>query len=53
LRGFDIRSSNLRLGAQVVKAYRLADLVDAWNRYLPAIPGNAATPATPPSLLSQ
>jgi hypothetical protein len=53
LRGFDIRSSNLRLGAQVVKAYRLADLADAWNRYLPAILGNAATSATPLSLLSQ
>ncbi len=53
LRGFEIRSANQRLGAQVVKAYRCADLADAWNRYLPAIPGNAATPATSPSSLSQ
>ena len=49
LRGFDVCSANLRVGSQVVKAYRLADLADAWNRYLPAIPGNAATPATTPS----
>ncbi len=52
LRGFDVRSANHRLGTQVVKAYRLTDLADAWNRYLPAIPGNAATPATPPPPLS-
>lgn len=48
LRGFDIASVNLRTGGQVVKGYRLADLSDAWVRYLPAIPGNAATAATPP-----
>ena len=52
LRGFHVRSANHRLGTQVVKAYRLTDLADAWNRYLPAIPGNAATPATPPPPLS-
>lgn len=49
LRGFDIGSVNLRTGGHVVKGYRLADLADAWNRYLPAIPGNAATAATSPS----
>ena len=47
LRGFDITSVNLRVGAQVVKGYRRYDLADAWTRYLPPIPGNAATAATP------
>jgi hypothetical protein len=46
LRGFDVRSTNLRIGPAVVKGYRRADLTDAWDRYLPAIPGNPATPAT-------
>ena len=48
LRGFDITSVNLRLGPQVVKGYRLADLDDAWTRYLPPVPGNAATPLHQP-----
>ena len=38
---------NLRIGAQVVKGYRHADLDDAWTRYLPPVPGNAATPLHP------
>jgi hypothetical protein len=53
LRGFDVRSTNLRLGPAVVKGYRRADLTDAWERYLPAIPGNPATPATPAPLSPQ
>ena len=48
LRGFDISSVNLRIGAQVVKGYRLADFHDPWTRYLPPVPGNAATPLLPP-----
>ena len=47
LRAFDITSVNLRVGSQVVKGYRCGDLADAWIRYLPPFPGNAATPATP------
>lgn len=46
LRGYEVRSVNLRLGSQVVKGYRLADLHDAWARYLPPVSPDAATPAT-------
>jgi hypothetical protein len=35
LRGYEVRSANLRVGGQVVKGYRRADLADAWSRYLP------------------
>jgi hypothetical protein len=47
LRGYEIRSTNIRIGASVVKGYKLADLRDAWARYLPPEPGNTATSATP------
>lgn len=53
LRGFDISSVNLRFGAQVVKGYRLADFHDAWTRYLPPAPGNAATTPHDPRLQLQ
>ena len=47
LKGFGIRSANIRVGPLVVKGYKQADLRDAWIRYLPpAISGNAATAAT-------
>lgn len=61
LRGFEIRSTNLRVGATVAKGYRQVDLADAWMRYLPPIhgepvgnpfggvpqkPATGATPAT-------
>jgi hypothetical protein len=50
LKGFGIRSANIRVGSLVVKGYKQADLRDAWIRYLPhAISGNAATAATTPS----
>ena len=50
LKGFGIRSANVRVGPLVVKGYKQADLRDAWIRYLPpAISGNAATAATTPS----
>jgi hypothetical protein len=59
LRGYEVRSVNMRVGATVVKGYRRDDLSDAWTRYLPdgplggraqdgaASPPIAATPATP------
>ena len=34
LRGYEIRSANLRFGSTVVKGYRRVDLADAWSRYL-------------------
>lgn len=61
LRGYEIRSTNLRVGATVAKGYRQVDLSDAWMRYLPPIhgepvgnpfggvpqkPATGATPAT-------
>ncbi len=50
LKGFGIRSANIRVGPLVVKGYKQADLRDAWIRYLPpTISGNAATAATTPS----
>lgn len=47
LRTYEVRSVNLRRGSQVVKGYRLADLHDAWLRYLPPISLEGATSATP------
>lgn len=47
LRGYEVRSCNVRVGSAVVKGYRLADLHDAWSRYLPPASPDAATPATP------
>ena len=61
LRGYEIRSTNLRVGATVAKGYRQVDLADAWMRYLPPVhedpvgnpfggipqkPATGATPAT-------
>lgn len=58
LRGYDIKSVNLRIGSTVVKGYRVVDLADAWTRYLQddpeaaemkpttPTPERAATPAT-------
>jgi hypothetical protein len=37
LRGYEIRSTNLRVGATVAKGYRQVDLADAWMRYLPPV----------------
>lgn len=47
LRTYEVRSVNLRRGSQVVKGYRLADLHDAWVRYLPPVSPEGATSATP------
>lgn len=46
LRAYEVRSANLRRGTQVVKGYRLADLHDAWARYLPPPSPDGATGAT-------
>jgi hypothetical protein len=49
LRSYEVRSLNIRIGNQVVKGYRRADLQDAWTRYLTPTnpnPADAATPAT-------
>lgn len=35
LRPYDVTSTNVRIGDQVVKGYRSEDLWDSWERYLP------------------
>ncbi|WP_442932915.1 DUF3631 domain-containing protein [Mycobacterium kyogaense] len=42
LRRYDVGSKNIRQGDEIVKGYDVADLADAWNRYVP----EAATSAT-------
>ncbi len=46
LRGYGVRSVNIRIGHTVVKGYRATDLYDAWLRYLPASSAEPATSAT-------
>lgn len=46
LRPYDVRPTNVRILASVVKGYRREDLFDAWQRYLPALHIESATPAT-------
>jgi hypothetical protein len=46
LRGYEVRSVNLRVNNQVVKGYRRADLADAWRRYLPPPGGDDGGPIT-------
>jgi hypothetical protein len=46
LRPFGIKPVNLRFGTSVVKGYKMVDFLDAWERYVPSAPGNAATTAT-------
>ncbi len=46
LKDYGIHSTTNRIGAETPKGYRRADLMDAWNRYLPPLPPEAATSAT-------
>lgn len=46
LRGYGIRSQKLRLGAHTQQGYRRESFEDAWNRYLPPIPGTTGTTGT-------
>jgi hypothetical protein len=46
LRKYSIRSQDVRVGMKVSKHYFKADFKDAWERYLPSVPIEAATPAT-------
>jgi hypothetical protein len=46
LRPYDVKPTNVRSLASVVKGYRREDLFDAWQRYLPALHIETATSAT-------
>lgn len=46
LKKYGITSRNLRDGPGVHKGYARADMLDAWLRYLPALPSESATSAT-------
>jgi hypothetical protein len=46
LRGYDIHPHTLRFDDLPLKGYRLLDFQDAWDRYLPASPGNTVTCVT-------
>jgi hypothetical protein len=43
---YDVRSADVRVGDDVRKGYRKADLWDVWNRYLSLPPLESATSAT-------
>ena len=45
LRQYSVKSRTIRAGDVTPKGYVRSDLYDAWRRYLPASPGNAATNA--------
>ncbi|MGW2397058.1 DUF3631 domain-containing protein [Kitasatospora sp. NPDC001664] len=44
--GDPIKPRNMKIGGAVAKGYYAHDLTDAWTRYCPDIPGEAATTAT-------
>jgi hypothetical protein len=46
LRPYDVRPEDVRIGEDVRKGYRRADLHDAWRRYLPPAGATSATAAT-------
>ena len=46
LKPYGIQSKNLRDGADVLKGYARADMLDAWQRYLPLPQRESATSAT-------
>ena len=48
LRQYGVKPEDQRIGDKVAKGYDRADLHDAWQRYLSAVPGSAtsATSAT-------
>jgi hypothetical protein len=46
LRGYGVKSVNVRRGETVAKGYRAEDLADSWSRYVPGIRASA-TSATP------
>jgi Protein of unknown function (DUF3631) len=52
LRGFQVSSVNVRVGATVAKGYRAVDLHDVWRRYLPA-PETVRQPVTTPPVPSR
>lgn len=43
---YEIAPKTVRIGDKTPKGYERADLLDAWNRYLPASPEESATTAT-------
>jgi hypothetical protein len=46
LKQYGVKSKNLRIGTSIPKGYTAQDLHDAWTRYLPQPPKEAATSAT-------
>jgi hypothetical protein len=46
LRAYGIKSTTIRTGSATAKGYRRKDLVDSWQRYLPATPDKSVTSVT-------
>jgi len=46
LRQYGVRSTTVRIGYEVAKGYKAADLHDAWSRYLPHQPAKSVTSVT-------
>lgn len=38
LKGFGIKSKDIRIGESVLKGFEFSDFTDAWRRYLPSVP---------------